>query len=142
MNSAQKISPNGHTSAAGAEIKKCGLICVLTGAILSLLFIATAAVITRVDVTNASLQPITTAVTSLGTAISGFFAAKIRKKQGLFTGCAVGLFVFIGVIVLYLLFAKDTLTVQTLYKMVAFVAAGGAGGYLGILAPNKNINKV
>lgn len=121
----------------GGFIKKCGLGTIILGAVMALLFIGFAVVMTKVDIQKPTLAPISTTLATVGTAVSGFFAGKIRKKNGLLTGCIVGVVVFAAVLIGFMVISDDSMTINALLKLLAFVISGGAGGLLGVASTNK-----
>ena len=63
---------------------------------------------------------------------SGFFAARLRKKQGLLIGGAAGLLLGGCVLVLGLFFSEPMSAVPAAIKLLLYGAAGMPGGVLGV----------
>ncbi len=125
----KKSDRNAALKKTAGQMGLCATLCLV---LITAFFAAFAAVMIKVDLPRDALAPITTVLTSLATALSGFMAAKIRKRNGMTGGLIIGLLVFFFVLVAYLITGNDALTLQTIYKLIAFVASGGIGGYAGV----------
>lgn len=121
---------HGSYKKTSGAVKYFALISAVTGAAMAALFAAAAYALTKFEVEASMFETIATSIASVGTAISGYVGAKIRKKQYFLTGCAIGLGVFTVLTLVFILAARDAMTVRVLYKLLAFVAAGGMGGFI------------
>lgn len=72
-------------------------------------------------------------ITTLSSAIGGFYASKKIKEKGLLNGFLVG-FIYISCLVLILYLAKDSFVfeIDMMYKVILVSLSGAIGGVLGV----------
>ncbi len=91
-----------------------------------------AAIITAQDIPTTAVKPMAVVAVALGSLSSGFFAAKIGRKNGLFLGGACGFLLYI------LILLTDTVWFQCFQgsrwfvNLIILMACGCLGGVLGV----------
>lgn len=83
--------------------------------------------------------PLATAAVCVGCFVSAHVLAKKIKKNGLFCGLCAGAFFFVIYLAAALLNGQFEFTTLASIKLVCYLLAGCFGGYLGILAAEKQL---
>lgn len=83
--------------------------------------------------------PLATAAVCVGCFVSAHVLAKKLKKNGLFCGLCAGAFFFVLYLAAALLNGQFEFTTLASIKLVCYLLAGCFGGYLGILAAEKQL---
>ncbi len=102
-------------------------------AVIILLLMLGAFVITQLgNVPTDAINIIVTAINGIGVFCGSFVALRIIKSKGLIFGTAVGLVLFILIFIAGLISSTETLSINTLIKLIVSVICGGIGGILGV----------
>lgn len=130
------------------EIKKTTSkwLCILKGmavayAITCIIFIAFGILLTYTDIQESAIPAVALVTTALSAALAGFDWAKCMQKRGLLWGAAAGL---VYAVLLYLITSFGSgdfsFTASCLRMLIVALAAGVAGGILGVNRGEKKSN--
>lgn len=81
--------------------------------------------------------PLATIAVCIGSFVTGHFAAKSLKQNGLFCGLCVGFIFYVVYLVAALLNGQYEFTSLALIKLVCYLLSGAVGGVLGIVVSEK-----
>ena len=95
----------------------------------------------KIDLPIALLSPLSTSAVCLSIFAAGILLAYLLKRKGMLSGFSLGIFLFLIVLVSALVQGKNSFSALAFIKLIAFCAAGGIGGYLGILLSEKQRRK-
>ncbi len=125
----EKQTKNGCWKAVGKPLA----IGLLAGAAAeALLMLLAAGILSTAELSRGVIPWFTRIGAVAGGFFSGFFAARLRKKQGLLIGGAAGLLLGGCVLVLGLFFSEPMSAVPAAVKLLLYGAAGMPGGVLGV----------
>ena len=109
------------------------LFCSVVGAlVLALLLVSFSFLLPLQDLPPAAVEPLALLAGMLGCIAAGFLCAKLYGKNGLLTGAACGLVLFVIVLLAGCASVHGSLRFGSLIKAVIFLFAGAIGGVLGV----------
>ena len=103
-----------------------GLLTTLAGVVIAAL------VLTKRDVPASAAAPIATGCLSLGAAVAGFVAARLRGAQGLVAGALTGGALWLVTALVALFVSGPAFTLATPVRLALSVTLGGVAGVLGV----------
>lgn len=83
------------------------------------------------------LQYIMLAVDTLGVLFGGYIAARVNKSQGLVLGLVNGAIILVALLIIGFCLSSDTLTLNTLLKVVVIMIFSALGGIKGVNVKEK-----
>ena len=95
----------------------------------------------KIDLPLTLLSPLSTIAACLSTLLAGMLLAYLLGQRGMLTGFAQGIFLFLILLISALIGGKTSFSALAFAKLIAFCAAGGIGGYLGIVLADKRRRK-
>ena len=91
-----------------------------------------AAILAAYDVSDFLVTVFSLTALVLGAVAAGFTASKLYGKNGLLIGMVVGVVLFALILLVSLAINPQSVTIQTLIKLVVTVLCAGLGGILGV----------
>lgn len=127
------------SEAAGKEERRMGhvLIPVAVGLLVGLLgslsmLLLFSAVLTVQDVPQAAVSTLAAVAVAFGCFCGAFAAARMRASGGLLTGAATGLLLYLLLLLMGLVFQRQSPAAPAFVKLGIALLAGGVGGVTGI----------
>lgn len=130
-------TPNAPTSLAVSILRSGALSAALSAEITAALISAASVLISKIDISSALYEPVTTAIMAVGTLSAAYIISKKRRADGLALGATAGALLFCALALTAAVFTERGITSQALVKLLALVSAGGIGGVLGVSAKSK-----
>ncbi len=84
-----------------------------------------------------AINVVNLAILSLGGLLGGYIAARFNKSSGLITGLLTGFIIFIIILLAGLSRSVESLTIFTLYKLLALIVFSTLGGIIGVNKQKK-----
>ena len=98
-------------------------------------------VMCKTDLPAALLGPLSTGAVCIAVFFAGMLLAFLLKRRGMLLGFAQGAAFFAIILIAALLQGTMQFSALAFVKLIAFCAAGGIGGYFGILLAEKKRRK-
>ncbi len=97
-------------------------------------------VLTKQDLPESAAVPMGTACISVGAAVAGFVAARIKRSQGMVVGAMMGGVMFLLMLIVSVFVSGTQFTVVTPVRLMLCIALAALGGILGVnLAAKRKI---
>ena len=114
-----------------AYIKPLGIGVAVGLLLTALCMVLFAAILAAYDVSDFLVTVFSLTALVLGAIAAGFTASKLYGKNGLLIGMVVGVVLFALILLVSLAINPQSVTIQTLIKLVVTVLCAGLGGILG-----------
>lgn len=95
----------------------------------------------KIDLPLTLLSPLSSAAACLSALLAGMLLAYLLGRRGMLSGFAQGILLFLIILISALIEGKTSFSALAFVKLIGFCAAGGIGGYLGILLADKRRRK-
>ena len=115
-----------------AYIKPLGIGVAVGLLLTALCMVLFAAILAAYDVSDFLVTVFSLTALVLGAIAAGFTASKLYGKNGLLIGMVVGVVLFALILLVSLAINPQSVTIQTLIKLVVTVLCAGLGGILGV----------
>ncbi len=115
-----------------AYIKPLGIGVAVGLLLTALCMVLFAAILAAYDVSDFLVTVFSLTALVLGAVAAGFTASKLYGKNGLLIGMVVGVVLFALILLVSLAINPQSVTIQTLIKLVVTVLCAGLGGILGV----------
>ncbi len=115
-----------------AYIKPLGIGVAVGLLLTALCMVLFAAILAAYDVFDFLVTVFSLTALVLGAVAAGFTASKLYGKNGLLIGMVVGVVLFALILLVSLAINPQSVTIQTLIKLVVTVLCAGLGGILGV----------
>ncbi len=119
-------------------VKQCAAVVLLTVIIYAVLLALAAFVVSRVNTPHSLFGTLSTGCIGASHFFSAFAISKRRKENGLITGAASGVLLFMIIALIGAIIKRGMLSLNALVKLVILVCTGAMGGMLGV---NSSVKK-
>jgi len=111
---------------------------IIVGIIVNFIFLLLfAMLLTKKQLPQSAPTILALSAVSIGALTSGFFAAKINKSNGLIIGLLTGLLLFSLYFLLSLFISQNSLSMNTVIKLILILVSSSFGGIFGINIKKK-----